>query len=33
LTVCDLTGVGAQDVAAANLVMDHAGDRGQLIEL
>jgi ornithine cyclodeaminase len=33
LTVCDLTGVGVQDVAAANLVMDRAGGRGRLIEL
>jgi ornithine cyclodeaminase len=29
LTVCDLTGVGVQDVAAANLVMRFAGDRGE----
>jgi ornithine cyclodeaminase len=33
LTVCDLTGVGVQDVAAANIVMANAGDRGELIEL
>ena len=33
LTVCDLTGVGVQDVAAAALVMERAGDRGRLIEL
>jgi ornithine cyclodeaminase/alanine dehydrogenase-like protein (mu-crystallin family) len=33
LTVCDLTGVGVQDVAAANVVMEHAGDRGEMIEL
>jgi len=33
LTVCDLTGVGVQDVAAANVVMEHAGDRGDVIEL
>jgi ornithine cyclodeaminase len=33
LTVCDLTGVGVQDVAAANVVMANVGDRGQTIEL
>ena len=33
LTVCDLTGVGVQDVAAANVVMEHIGDRGEVIEL
>jgi ornithine cyclodeaminase len=33
LTVCDLTGVGVLDVAAANVVMEHAGDRGEMIEL
>ncbi len=33
LTVCDLTGVGVLDVAAANVVMANAGDRGDLIEL
>ena len=33
LTVCDLTGVGVQDVAAANLVMEHAADLGEVIEL
>ena len=33
LTVCDLTGVGVQDVAAATLVMERAGDRGRWIEL
>jgi ornithine cyclodeaminase len=33
LTVCDLTGVGVQDVAAANVVMANAGERGDLIEL
>ncbi len=33
LTVCDLTGVGVQDVAAANLVMAGAGDAGEPIEL
>ena len=32
LTVCDLTGVGVQDVAAANLVMAAMGDRGDTIE-
>jgi ornithine cyclodeaminase/alanine dehydrogenase-like protein (mu-crystallin family) len=31
LTVADLTGVGVQDVAAANAVMAAAGDRGQVI--
>lgn len=31
--VCDLTGVGVQDVAAANAVMDRAGDAGEVIEL
>jgi ornithine cyclodeaminase/alanine dehydrogenase-like protein (mu-crystallin family) len=31
LTVCDLTGVGVQDVAAANVVMERAGDRGRLV--
>ena len=29
LTVCDLTGVGVQDVAAANVVMANAGDRAR----
>jgi ornithine cyclodeaminase/alanine dehydrogenase-like protein (mu-crystallin family) len=33
LTVCDLTGVGVQDVAAANVVMANAGERGDLIAL
>jgi ornithine cyclodeaminase/alanine dehydrogenase-like protein (mu-crystallin family) len=33
LTVCDLTGVGVQDVAAANVVMARSGDTGQTIEL
>ena len=33
LTVCDLTGVGVQDVAAANVVMARAGDAGETIDL
>jgi ornithine cyclodeaminase len=33
LTVCDLTGVGVQDVAAANVVMERAGDRGEVFSL
>jgi ornithine cyclodeaminase len=33
LTVCDLTGVGVQDVAAANAVMERAGAAGELIEI
>jgi ornithine cyclodeaminase len=33
LTVCDLTGVGVQDVAAANVVMSRAGDAGEVIGL
>jgi ornithine cyclodeaminase len=33
LTVCDLTGLGAQDVAAANVVMERAGGAGATIEL
>jgi ornithine cyclodeaminase len=33
LTVCDLTGLGVQDVAAANLVLSRAGDRGERIPL
>jgi ornithine cyclodeaminase len=33
LTVCDLTGVGVQDVAAANVVMARTGDGGRTIEL
>ena len=32
LIVCDLTGVGVQDVAAANVVMERIGDRGTTIE-
>jgi ornithine cyclodeaminase len=34
LTICDLTGVGAQDVAAANVVLTNApADAGEVIEL
>jgi ornithine cyclodeaminase len=33
LTVCDLTGVGVQDVAAANVVMARASGAGETIEL
>jgi len=33
LTVCDLTGVGVQDVAVANAVMAALGERGETIEL
>ncbi len=33
LTVCDLTGIGVQDVAAANLVMERAGAGGEAIEI
>ena len=33
LTVCDLTGVGVQDVAAANVVMANAGERGDVVTL
>jgi ornithine cyclodeaminase len=33
VTICDLTGVGVQDVAAANAVMAVIGDRGDAIEL
>jgi ornithine cyclodeaminase len=33
LTVCDLTGVGVQDVAAANVVMERAAGAGEEIEL
>jgi ornithine cyclodeaminase len=33
LSVCDLTGVGVQDVAAANVVMANAGDRGAVMAL
>ncbi|HZB01179.1 MAG TPA: ornithine cyclodeaminase family protein [Actinomycetota bacterium] len=32
-TVCDLTGLGVQDVAAAALVMARAGDRGEVIDV
>jgi ornithine cyclodeaminase/alanine dehydrogenase-like protein (mu-crystallin family) len=28
ITICDLTGLGAQDVAAANVVMARARERG-----
>jgi ornithine cyclodeaminase len=31
LTICDLTGVGVQDVAAANAVLTNAGDAGELV--
>ena len=31
LTVCDLTGVGVQDVAAANAVMEALGGRGETV--
>lgn len=33
LTVCDLTGLGAQDVAAANAVMDAAPEGGETIPI
>jgi ornithine cyclodeaminase/alanine dehydrogenase-like protein (mu-crystallin family) len=33
LTVCDLTGLGAQDVAAANVVMERAGARGERLQI
>ena len=33
LTICDLTGVGVQDVAAANAVLANAGETGQTLEL
>ena len=33
LTVCDLTGVGVQDVAAANAVLAEASDRSEAIEV
>jgi ornithine cyclodeaminase/alanine dehydrogenase-like protein (mu-crystallin family) len=33
LTVCDLTGVGVQDVAAANAVMRGAGNAGLVLEI
>jgi ornithine cyclodeaminase/alanine dehydrogenase-like protein (mu-crystallin family) len=32
-TVCDLTGVGVQDVAAAALVLEEAGDAGEVVRL
>lgn len=32
LTVCDLTGLGVQDIAAANIVLQRAAERGDLIE-
>jgi ornithine cyclodeaminase/alanine dehydrogenase-like protein (mu-crystallin family) len=32
LTVCDLTGLGVQDVAAANVVMARASDRGDVLD-
>lgn len=32
LTVCDLTGLGVQDVAAANVVMARSKDRGDMLE-
>jgi ornithine cyclodeaminase len=32
-TICDLTGVGVQDVAAANAVLANAGDAGETLEL
>jgi ornithine cyclodeaminase len=31
--LCDLTGVGVQDVAAANVVMERIGDAGEVLEL
>ena len=31
IIVCDLTGVGVQDVAAASLVLERAGDGGERI--
>jgi ornithine cyclodeaminase len=31
-TVCDLTGLGVQDVAAAALVIERAGDRGDVLD-
>jgi ornithine cyclodeaminase/alanine dehydrogenase-like protein (mu-crystallin family) len=31
--VCDLTGVGVQDVAAAALVLAAAGDAGETVRL
>jgi ornithine cyclodeaminase/alanine dehydrogenase-like protein (mu-crystallin family) len=33
LTICDLTGVGAQDVAAANAVLANAGNAGETLSL
>lgn len=33
LTICDLTGVGVQDVAAANAVLANAGDAGETLEI
>jgi ornithine cyclodeaminase/alanine dehydrogenase-like protein (mu-crystallin family) len=33
LTVCDVTGLGVQDVAAANAVMRSAGDAGLVLEI
>jgi ornithine cyclodeaminase/alanine dehydrogenase-like protein (mu-crystallin family) len=33
LTVCDLTGVGVQDVAAANVVMARAGELGKVVQI
>ena len=33
LTVCDLTGLGVQDVAAANVVMANVGERGDHVSL
>jgi ornithine cyclodeaminase/alanine dehydrogenase-like protein (mu-crystallin family) len=33
LSVCDLTGVGVQDVAAANVVMANSGDLGDVVTL
>jgi ornithine cyclodeaminase/alanine dehydrogenase-like protein (mu-crystallin family) len=33
LTVCDLTGVGVQDVAAAGLALERAGGAGETIEI
>ena len=32
-TVCDLTGVGVQDVAAATLVLEGAGDAGEMVRM
>jgi ornithine cyclodeaminase len=32
-TVCDLTGLGVQDVAAANAVLTCAGGRGEMLEI